>query len=59
MALPAMLGVHFGLSWLGRTNTTVGRKLRASDHEAWRVAVESKQRELDQLLAVEPRGENP
>ena len=54
MILPTWLLLHFGFKWLSTTDTTIGHRLRASDHEAWRLAVESKQRELDQLLAAEP-----
>lgn len=37
------------------SNTRIGRMLRESDHEAWRYAVEDKERELAELRSVEPR----
>lgn len=54
MAIPAMLLVKLGLWRLEKGDTTVGRKLRSSTHEAWAIAVERKQRELAELMAAEP-----
>lgn len=55
MAIPLWLAVTGGLAWLAKTDTRVGRNLRSTEHDAWEMAVESKQRELAELLAAEPR----
>lgn len=54
MVLP-LSGLVYGLLyWAGKSDTEVGRRIRASDHAAWEYAMERKQRELDQLRAAEP-----
>ncbi len=58
MAIPAFLAVHFGLRRLTSSNTEAGRRLRASEHQAWQMEMERQQRRLDELRSVEPRRED-
>lgn len=40
---------------LPHTKTRIGKMLRASDHAAWKYAVEDKERELAELRKAEPK----
>ena len=40
---------------LPHTKTHIGKMLRALDHDAWKYAVEEKEREFDELKSMEPR----
>jgi hypothetical protein len=40
---------------LPHTKTRIGKMLRASDHAAWKYAMEEKEDELEQLRRAEPK----
>lgn len=57
MALPLALALYGGLFWLrsGHRGGWLGQRVRDSDWQSWRMAVEDKERELRELRAAEPK----
>lgn len=55
LTVPAVILIYIVMHLLTKSNTRLGQKLRASDHQAWQYAVEDKERELAELRRAEPR----
>jgi hypothetical protein len=52
--VPVGVGVWALFNWLAKTDTRAGHMLRESDHDAWQMAVQRKERELAELRNAEP-----
>ena len=57
LLLLLIVGIYGALFWLRRPGAggSLGQAIRASDHDAWRDAVQERERKLKRLREQEPR----